>query len=216
VIQRTNLSEEESQTNPGVELHNHFPGILAPEKLIELAFGGDESLFLQLAFDLSYRSHKAVQVVFQSTGMARERKVTHFPDPNEEQARKILAQLRLTDTTIPEKIDDPVRYVKQYVLANAEDREKSRPLRAAFGRNGLRLSRTQVTECSYDNYVAMQAAAATLLTANELIDFSLAYTLRHEVIRRIDSRLHVSETLSQLKEDGIIYGEVQGSSSLTS
>ena len=39
---------------PGIELHNHFPGILAPEKLVELAFDNDPAEFLRLVFRLYF------------------------------------------------------------------------------------------------------------------------------------------------------------------
>lgn len=196
---------------PGVELHNHFPGILAPEKLIELAFDNDPAEFLRLVFRLYFKRYKNVQTVFKLTNLATEKQVVKFPTPNEEQARNILEHLKNTDTTIPQEVDNPVDYVKQYVQKNSKGSDKSRALKAAFGRSGLKPRRERTVELSYKNQAAMQTAVATLLTANELISFKFVYQLRALVIQKIPVIKFYDTTLNQLKEDEVKYGEVQGS-----
>lgn len=196
---------------PGIELHNHFPGILAPEKLVELAFDNDPAEFLRLVFRLYFKRHQNVQTVFKLTNLATEKQVMKFPTPNEEQARNILEHLKKSDTTIPQEVDNPVDYVKQYVQKHSKGSDKSRQLKAAFGRSGLTPHRERIVELSYKNQAAMQTAVATLLTANDLISFKFVYQLRTLVIQKIPVIKFVEETLNELKEDEVKYGEVQGS-----
>ena len=202
-------TDRNSWAQPGIELHNHFPGILAPEKLVELAFDNDPAEFLRLVFRLYFKRHQNVQTVFKLTNLATEKQEMKFPTPNEEQASSILEHLKKSDTTIPTDVDNPVDVVKQYVQKHSGD--KSRPLAAAFGRSGLPPRRERVVELSYKNQVAMQTAVATLLTANELISFKFVYQLRALVRQKIPVIKFVEETLNELKEDEVKYGEVQGS-----
>ncbi|MBW4507267.1 MAG: hypothetical protein KME64_12240 [Scytonematopsis contorta HA4267-MV1] len=128
--------------HPGVELHNHLSGILAPDQLINLAHGGNYNDFLNYIWSLD--------------GIKNNTRITRiFGDLIKD------GQLDFSKATTEDIID----------IANR------------------------------------------LLTANEDVDFGLAYTLRGQLLSQIsDKDAYLDAIVEQISQDNIYYLELQAES----
>lgn len=128
--------------NPGVELHNHLSGILAPDQLIDLAHGGNYNDFLSYIWSLD--------------GVQNNTRITNI-----------------------------------------------------FG-NLIKDGQLDFSKAKTEDVIDI---ANRLLTANEDVDFGLAYTLRGQLLSQISNKdAYLDAIVEQISQDNIHYLELQAES----